>query len=71
MMNNVELRQTRERLGLSVKKMAEALQMSVRTYQGWESGRPIPPIGQTAVQLLTHLGTVGFELWMDHIEEGK
>jgi DNA-binding transcriptional regulator YiaG len=41
-MDNLELKRRRESLSLSQSQMAQALLVSVRTYQGWESGRPFP-----------------------------
>lgn len=39
-----ELKGRRSALGLSQSEFADLLPMSVRTYQGWESGRfPVPP----------------------------
>ncbi len=46
-----ELKEARLRLGLSQSKMADALATSVRTYQGWESGRyEIPGVVSLALQ---------------------
>jgi transcriptional regulator with XRE-family HTH domain len=48
-MTGVELKRRREEMGFSQSEMAKALRVSVRTYQGWESGRPFPDFLEMAL----------------------
>jgi len=69
-MNPKKLKAIRERIGLNTKQMADALQMSLRTYQGWEGGRTIPPIAATAVQLMEYMPAKTLNAWLStHISE--
>lgn len=52
MENKEVLKEARKILGLSQSKMSEKLSMSVRTYQGYEHGRPCPGAVIVAVKLL-------------------
>jgi len=52
-MTSADLKEARLRLGLTQTQMADALATSVRTYQGWESGRyAIPGAIGLAIQFV-------------------
>ncbi len=44
-----ELVTMRLSLDLSQSQMARALRVPLKTYQGWEQGRPIPELAMTAI----------------------
>jgi DNA-binding transcriptional regulator YiaG len=44
-----ELITVRLSLELSQSQMARALRVPLKTYQGWEQGRPIPEVAATAI----------------------
>jgi DNA-binding XRE family transcriptional regulator len=48
-MDNLELKARREAMNLSQSQMAQVLSVSVRTYQGWEAGRPFPAFLELAM----------------------
>lgn len=54
-MVKLELKSARIRLNLSVAEMAKNLNVSKRTYEGWEQGRKIPGVVSNAIKLLEKL----------------
>ena len=49
-MTSKELRNEREKLGLSRKTMAAALGVSARSYERWENDRQVPPLMDAAIE---------------------
>jgi len=48
-MTSDELRTKRKSLGLSQSQMADALRVSLRTYQGWEHSKESSAVVETAI----------------------
>jgi len=51
-MTSDDLKDARKRLNLTAKEMAERLNTSLRTYQGWELGRKIPGIVEVTIAFI-------------------
>lgn len=53
-MTNAELKEARRKLGHTQQRMAEAMGVPLRTYQGWEAGRTIPGWVPRMVELISN-----------------
>lgn len=58
-MINTQLKQARQKLGLTQKKMAEAMGIGTRKLERWEGGHsPISPEGARLIEMLLKYGVV-------------
>ena len=58
-MNNLQLKQARQQLGLTQAAMAKAMGIGTRKWERWEGGHsPISPEGARLVELLVELKVV-------------
>ena len=58
-MTPTQLKQARQKLGLTQKKMAEAMGIGTRKWERWEGGHsPISPEGARLAEMLLKHGTV-------------
>ena len=57
MTNTEKLKQARTKLGLSQSEMAMEMRTSLRTYQGWESGRNVPDVAIRLAELIAEIKT--------------
>ena len=58
-MTKEQLKQARQKLGLTQKKMAEAIGIGTRKWERWEGGHsPISPEGAMLVEMLLKHGAV-------------
>ena len=56
-MTKEQLKQARQKLGLTQKKMAEAMGIGTRKWERWEGGHsPISPEGAALLRLLVDIG---------------
>ena len=60
------IKQIRKLTGLSQSKFAEAYGVPLRTLQGWEMGRPVPPF---VLHLLERIVKIDIEEGRDYNEE--
>ncbi len=68
-MTNKELKAIRKQLEMTTKELAEVLDVSQRTYYGWESGRPMPRIAVRAITMLLWMDKAARETFLKFVKE--